>query len=60
MNQYKSILTSKTFWGSVIQLVGALGLSPIVDVSVTASAIVLVIGFAVAIYGRITAKKIIS
>lgn len=60
MNQYKSLITSKTFWGSIIQLLGAVGLSPAVDVSVTASAIVLIVGFVMAVYGRIVAKKAIE
>lgn len=60
MKETKNIVASKTFWGALIQLLSAVSLSPAVDVSATASAFVMVIGFVLTVYGRIAAKKDIT
>lgn len=53
----KSIFASKTFWGAVIQLSGAIGLSPAVNINEMAGALALVVGFILTIYGRIMAEQ---
>ncbi len=63
MNDPKSFLLSKTLWGVVISMVAMiapqLGLSPFSegDVAGLTENIVAFLGAALAIYGRITAKK---
>jgi hypothetical protein len=69
MNGYKSILTSKTFWGAVVAVYAAvfpshvaylLSLFGVTDQMMLAAKIVSVLGGVFSIYGRIAAKKLVT
>ncbi|MBX6773035.1 MAG: chitosanase [Chloroflexi bacterium] len=64
VNQYKPLLTSKTFWGVVLMLVGSIiPRVGVIDAQQLADASGLVldaVGAVLAIYGRITARKVID
>jgi hypothetical protein len=66
MNGYKSLLSSKTFWGAVIALLAALfpghvaevfSLFGVTDQMMLAAKVIAFVGVAVAIYGRAVATK---
>ncbi len=56
----KSIFTSKTFWGAIVQLLGAIGLAPAANIDPIAAALVIVAGFVLTVYGRIKAKDAVT
>lgn len=62
MNETKSILASKTFWGSAIAAIGGIAavFGHTIDASVTAEVaeiLAIIAGAALAVYGRIKADK---
>lgn len=59
MRDYKSIFSSKTFWGAVISLVGFFW-TQLADVNTQAmyvDNIMMVVGFIITVWGRFSAKK---
>ena len=66
VTQAKSIFSSTTFWGSVVSLIAIL--APHIYANIAGSAsqttvvstIVAIIGFGVTVYGRFTAKQVVT
>lgn len=66
VNKAKSIFASTTFWGSAVALVAAMAphvysnFAGSADQTQVVSGIVSFIGFCLAVYGRFTAKQVVT
>ena len=66
LTQTKSILQSTTFWGAIIALLGTVAphiyanLFGSASQTVVVSGIVSVVGFIITVYGRFTAKQVVT